>query len=276
MQGLPLARNRGVAATSALYIPRSLAIGDQAGRRGIESAQTPVATLSCVHLRTPGVGRDESRQLTHDEIMPASACKPSRLAPPPRRSPPCPDCRGPCGSGATYPVPQPTLIALQNALMRSTGTATQRGMFLHGGSLMAARSGPPRFEVDLPSPPAPPALIDPAAYAALLPGVPASELAATVVPVSAKLQAGGKAAPLLLIHDRRRGDLLQQNQQVRADLVRCAFATVGCQSNCRKVGCHVIYTSLQHQQAVGQLAVLHLLGLPQGAACTPSGCTSAL
>lgn len=207
-------------------------------------------------------------QLTHEKIVAASACKPSRLAPPLRRSPPRLHCRG---RRRAIPFPQPlNHIALQKALrMGDTGTATQRGMFLHGGSLMAARSGPPRFE-DLPSPPPPPAQIDPAAYAALLPGVPASELAATVVPVSAKLQAGGKAAPLLLIHDWRRGDLLQQNQQVRADLVRCAFATVGCQSNCGKVGCHVIYTSLQHQQAVGQLVLhlLHLLGLP----CTSSGC----
>ncbi|PRW60612.1 hypothetical protein C2E21_0768 [Chlorella sorokiniana] len=91
--------------------------------------------------------------------------------------------------------------------------STQRGMFLHSGSLMAQRDGPPRYEVQLPSQPAPAAQPDPTAYASLLPSVPAAELRATVVPVSTKLEVGEKPAPLLLIHDRRRGDPWQQNQQ---------------------------------------------------------------
>ncbi|PRW60789.1 hypothetical protein C2E21_0773 isoform B [Chlorella sorokiniana] len=43
--------------------------------------------------------------------------------------------------------------------------------------------------------------------------VPPAELRATLVPVSTKLVVGEKPALLLLIHDQRRGDPSQQNQQ---------------------------------------------------------------
>lgn len=39
--------------------------------------------------------------------------------------------------------------------MTDASSASQRGMFLHGGALMARRDGPPRYEVQLPSPPPP-------------------------------------------------------------------------------------------------------------------------
>lgn len=94
----------------------------------------------------------------------------------------------------------------------------QTGIILNGGSLSeACSSGPPRHEVaGVPSPPLA-GTLDPAAYAHLLPGIPAEELRAMTIPVSTKVGPG----PLVLVHDQR----WSANQSAQATMLSVSLTT---------------------------------------------------